>query len=67
MCIVGELWHSLGGKDFGLFCTLFAVFFGSLKCWKISENKGIPILLGKMSEGNETVGKMKLCGKWDCG
>ena len=33
------------------------------KCWKILENKGITILLSKMCEGNETVGKTKLCGK----
>ena len=30
MCFVAELWQTLGEKVFGLFCTLFAVFFGSL-------------------------------------
>ena len=35
MCFVAELWHALGEKVFGIFCTLFAVFFGSLKfIWK---------------------------------
>ena len=29
-CYVEELLHTPGEKVFGLFCTLFAVFFGSL-------------------------------------
>ena len=62
MCIVAELWHTLGENVFGRFCAFLKPKIVG-KCWKILENKEISILLSKLCEENETVGKMKLCGK----